>query len=168
MKLTPGRFLGAPVKTRMLGGFVFTEYLYSERAVFARHCHEMAYFSLVLSGSYEEHYSKTQVRQCDSQRVLYHPAGEAHSDAFGNQGGKIFSIELESGWTAKLRDYELQTAESLVFPDRQVAWLARRAYQAFACTDPRSALLLEATAMELLYHFRGSMRNCLSLIHLVG
>jgi AraC family transcriptional regulator len=151
LKLSPGRFLGVPVKTRWVGGFVFTEYSYSERAICARHCHEMAYFSIVLSGSYQEHYSKKQVRHCDSQNVLYHPAGEAHSDAFGNQGGTIFSIELEPRRMATLRDYELQATESVAFSRRQVAWLAQRAYQSFTTADQRSALLLEATAIEMLY-----------------
>lgn len=151
MKLSPGNFLGVPVKTRVVGGFVFTEYRYSERAVFPRHCHEMAYFSLILRGSYEERYSKKQVRHCDSKNVLYHPAGEAHSDAFGNQGGTIFSIELEPRWTFTLREYELQAEESLTLPRLQVAWLMRRAYHSFANSDQRSALLLEATAIEMLY-----------------
>jgi len=151
MKLSPGRFLGVPVKTRLVSGFIFTEYLYRERAVLPRHCHEMAYFSFVLSGSYEEHCSQKQVRHCDSENVLYHPAGEAHSDAFGDRGGVVFSLELAPKWTSVLREYELQAEESLALPHRQVSWLASRAYQAFTDSDHRSALLLEAAAIELLY-----------------
>ena len=151
MKLSPGRFLGAPVKTRVVGGFVCTEYRYRERAVLRRHSHELAYFSLVLSGSYLEHGAHSPARHCDSEHVLYHPAGETHSDEFGNRGGVIFSIELEPKWTAALREYELQAAVSLTLPQRRVSWLATRAYQAFNDFDQRSALLLEATAIELLY-----------------
>ena len=135
----------------MVSGFIFTEYLYRERTVLPRHCHEMAYFSLALSGSYVERYSQKQVRHCDSESVLYHPAGEAHSDAFGNRGGAVFSVELEPRWTSTLREYELKAEESLALPHRQVSWLAWRAYQAFTDSDHRSALLLEATAIELLY-----------------
>jgi hypothetical protein len=98
LKLSPGRFLGIPVKTRLVSGFIFTESLYRERAVLPRHCHELAYFSLVLRGSYEEHFSRKRVRHCGLENVLYHPAGEAHSDAFGTCGGTIFSIELEPRW----------------------------------------------------------------------
>lgn len=151
MKLSPGRFLGDPVKTRLVSGFIFTEYCYRERAVIPRHCHEMAYFSFPLSGSYVERYFRKQVRHCDSENVLYHPAGEAHSDAFDNRGGAIFSIELEPRWTSTLREYELQAEESLALPHRQISWLAWRAYQAFTDSNHRSALLLEATALELLY-----------------
>lgn len=151
MKLSPGRFLGVPVKTRLASGFIFTEYVYRERTVLPRHCHERAYFSLVLSGSYEESCLRKSARHCDSETVLYHPAGETHSDAFGNRGGAIFSIELEPGWTSTLRQYEVQTEESLALPHRQVSWLAWRAYQAFNHSDQRSAWLLEATAIELLY-----------------
>lgn len=151
MKLSPGRFLGVPVKTRSVSGFIFTEYLYGERAVIRRHCHELAYFSLVLSGSYEEHCSPKRVRHCDSEKVLYHPAGEAHSDQFGNRGGAIFSIELEPRWMSTLREYELQAEESLALPHRLTSWLKSRGYQAFTESDQRSTLLLEATAIELLY-----------------
>lgn len=151
MKLSPGRFLGIPVKTRLLNGFVFTEYLYGERAIIRRHWHELAYFSVVLSGSYVEQSSQKLERYCDSENVLYHPPGEAHSDAFGNRGGAIFSIELEPKWASTLREYEMLAEESLALSDRHVSWLARRAYQAFKRPDHRSALLLEATATELLY-----------------
>jgi AraC-like DNA-binding protein len=41
--------------------------------------------------------------------------------------------------------------ESLILPRRLVSWLAWRAYQAFTDSDHRSTLLLEATAIELLY-----------------
>jgi AraC family transcriptional regulator len=111
----------------------------------------MAYFSLVLSGSYVEHCSRKQARHCDSENVLYHPAEEVHSDAFGNRGGEIFSMELEPRWTSRLREYELKAEESLALTHRQGSWLAWRAYQAFTESDQRSALLLEATGIELLY-----------------
>jgi AraC family transcriptional regulator len=151
VKLSPGKFLGVPVQSRLQGGFFFTEYLYPEHAILPRHCHETAYFSLVLRGSYEERSSKRQVRYCDSEKVLYHPAGEAHSDAIGSRGSKIFSIELDPRWTSKLRDYEMLAEEALAFPHHHVSWLARRAYQAFTDSGRRSVLLLEATAIELLY-----------------
>ena len=122
MKLSPGRFLDVPVKTRLVSGFVFTEYLYCERAVLRRHCHELAYFSLVLSGSYVER---------DSENVLYHPAGEARSDAFGNRGGAIFSNELEPKWTSRLREYELQAEESLIPPAAWSPGWRGGGYQAF-------------------------------------
>lgn len=151
MKLSAGRFLGVPVKTRSVGGFVFTEYRYPERTVLRRHCHELAYFSFVLSGSYEEHGSRRHVRRCDSRSVLYHPAGEAHSDAFGNRDSTIFSMELAPRWTSALREYEMLADESLDLSHREVCWLAWRAYKAFTNLDHRSILLLEATAIELLY-----------------
>lgn len=163
MKLSPGKFLGVPVQTRLLSGFLFTEYRYPQHVVLPRHCHETAYFSLVLRGSYEERSSKRQVRYCDSENVLYHPAGETHSDAFGSCGSKIFSIELDRGWTSRLQDYEMLAEEPLAFPQHHVSWLARRAYQAFTDSGPRSALLLEATAMELLYQLpwkHAAMAEC--------
>jgi AraC family transcriptional regulator len=152
VKLSAGEFLGVPVKSRLVGGFVFTEYRYREHTILPRHCHEMAYFSLVLSGSYEERGARKQVRQCNTENVLYHAAGEAHSDAFGNCGSKIFSIELEPRWTSRLQEYELQAEESRSLSHRQISWSGWRAYRAFTDSDYRSGLLLEAAAIELLYH----------------
>ena len=75
-------------------------------------------------------------------------------------GGAIFSIELEPRWTSTLREYELQAEEPIAFPHRQVSWLGKRAYQAFIDPDPRSSLLLEAAAIELLYQlpWKGSTK----------
>ena len=151
MKLGPGRFLGAQLRTRSVGGFLFTEYRYAAGVVLRRHGHELAYFSSVLEGSYVEHFSPKHERCCDSANVLYHPAGETHSDAFGNRGGTIFCVELEPRWMATLREYELQNETSVAFPQRIVSWLAWRAYEAFTDSNHRSALRLEATAIELLY-----------------
>lgn len=159
MKLGPGRFLGVPVKARSVGGFVFTEYRYRDHAVIRRHSHELAYFSSVLSGSYVEQCSRS-MRHCDSENVLYHPPGEIHSDTFGNRGGAIFCVELEPRWTSTLREYELRAEESLALPHRVVSWLAWRAYQAFTDSDHRSALRLEATAIELLYHLPWKHSAC--------
>jgi AraC family transcriptional regulator len=151
LKLGPGKFLGVPVRARSVGGFVFTEYRYPEHAVIRRHCHELAYFSSVLSGSYVEHCSPKHARHCDSEHVLYHPAGEAHSDVFGNRGGAIFCVELQPKWLSTLREYELHSEASIALSHRMVSWLASRAYVAFTDPDDRSALRLEATAIELLY-----------------
>lgn len=160
MRLGPGRFLGVPVQTRWAGGFVFTEYRYPAHAVIRRHCHELAYFSRVLRGSYLEHCSRTHARECDAANVLYHPAGETHSDVFGDRGGAIFCVELTPRWTSALRDYEMRAEESLALPYRSVSWLMSRAYQAFADAEHRSALRLEATAIELLCQlpWKGSPR----------
>jgi AraC family transcriptional regulator len=150
MRLTPGTFLGVRVKTRSIAGFTSTEYRYAAGTRLSRHSHERAYFSFVLRGSYEERYSSNYDRQCHSETTLYHPAGEDHSDTFGALGGLLFSIELAPHWTKTAQEYELNTEEPLAMAARQVSTLGWRAYRAFSDPHPRSDLILEATAIELL------------------
>jgi hypothetical protein len=168
LKLSPGRFLGVPVKTRSVSGFIFTEYLYGEGAVIGRHCHELAYFSLVLSGSYVEHCSQKQVRHCDSENVLYHPEGEAHSDTFGDRGGAIFSMELEPKWTSTLREYELQAEESFAFAAaRSPGWRGGHTRPSpIRTADPLCCWRPQPSSCSI--SFPGSLRHRLSLAHRVG
>jgi hypothetical protein len=100
MKLSPGRSLGVPVKTRLVSGFIFTEYLYRERAVLPRHCQEMAHFSFVLSVP-----MRSTVPKSRRATVTRKPS-------------------CTIPWTSTLREYELQAEESLALPNRQVSWLA--------------------------------------------
>ena len=78
MKLVPGNFLGTSVRKRFVSGFIFTEYRYAPSTTLRLHSHELAYFSVVLRGAYEEQCSSRRIQQCDTETVLYHPADEMH------------------------------------------------------------------------------------------
>jgi AraC family transcriptional regulator len=150
MQLKPGTFLGTPLKTRCIAGFIVTEQRYDARAAIRCHSHELAYFSFVLAGSYVEHYPRTHENYCCKETVLYHPAGEAHSDAFGDYGGRLLSLEIRPEWMARLRDYELESGAPRVFNGHQLLRLRWRIHRAFSDRSPRSELLLESAAIELL------------------
>jgi AraC family transcriptional regulator len=150
MKLGPGSLLGIRVKTRSIGGFTLTEYRYHAGSRLGRHSHEQAYFSFVLGGSYVERCLSRPV-ECQGETTLYHPAGEDHSDTFGTHGAHLFSLEIAPEWITRLRAYELKTEEPLTLATSQVSALSWRAYRAFSDPHPRSDLILEAAAIELLY-----------------
>lgn len=57
------------------------------------HAHEQAYFCLVLGGeSRQRSVSGERMRRPGS--VFFHPAREPHSEQFGADGGRLFSVEL--------------------------------------------------------------------------
>lgn len=151
MKLLPGNFLGTSVRKRFVSGFIFTEYRYAPSTTLRLHSHELAYFSVVLRGAYEEQCSSRRIQQCDTETVLYHPADEMHSDSFSSQGGHVFSLEIPPDCLNKAKDYELPVHERIVIGSTRAQALGRRAYGMFLDTTPASALILEAVAMELLY-----------------
>src|SRR5215472_12392383 len=116
MRLTPGTFLGSPVATRSLNGLILTEYRYPAETNLRRHSHELAYFSVVLAGSYDEAYSFRQTQACTLETVLFHPADETHRDRFGNRGGQLFSLELAPEHIARAKEYELRVEEPIRLP----------------------------------------------------
>jgi len=89
--------------------------------------------------------------QCQGETTLYHPPAEDHSDTFGTHGAHLFSLEIAPEWIKKLQGYELKTEEPLTLATRLMAALSWRAYRAFLDPHPRSDLILEAAAIELLY-----------------
>jgi AraC family transcriptional regulator len=149
MRLTTGTFLGNRIHTRSIAGFTLTEYRYAAGTRLGRHSHEQAYFSFLLGGSYVERRLSKPV-QCQSGTVLYHPSGEDHSDTFGARGAHIFSIEIASEWVKRLEGYELKTEEPTTLAANLASALSWRAYRAFSDPHPRSDLMLEAAAIELL------------------
>jgi AraC family transcriptional regulator len=152
MQLSPGTFLGIPLKMRCIAGFIVTEQQYDARTAIRRHSHELAYFSFVLAGSYVERYPPARENQCCNDTVLYHPAGEDHSDRFGDCGGRLLSLEIRPEWMVRLRDYELDASAPRVFSARQLLRLRSRIHQAFSDFSPRAELLVESAAIELLSH----------------
>ncbi len=115
----------------------------------AHHYHEHAYLSLVIAGSYTERAGRDE-RHCLAMTGLYHPAGELHSDTFGGDGGRLFSIELPEAWVSRLDGCHIAT--------ERPSWLSRPAASALMLRmhaeadsqDPLSNLLVEGLIMELL------------------
>jgi AraC family transcriptional regulator len=150
MRLAPGTFLGDRVKTRAAGDFMLTEYNYGAGVRLRRHSHEQAYFSFVLSGSYAEQCLSRCV-QCQGETMLYHPPEEDHSDRFGGNGARLFSIEVGPEWIKKLHRFDLVIDRPLWLSEKIVPSLSWRAYRAFLDPQPRSALVMESASIELLY-----------------
>lgn len=94
MKLVPGTFLGNRIAVQTGSGIIATEYSYARETKLRRHSHELAYFSFVLAGSYDERRSASRAWQCLKETTLFHPAGETHDDRFGNQDARLFSLEV--------------------------------------------------------------------------
>jgi len=150
MKLVPGTFLGSRIAVRTGSGFIATEYRYARETRLRRHSHELAYFSFVLAGSYDERRSALRGWQCLKETTLFHPVGEAHDDRFGNQDTCLFSLEVGPQFIAGVKAYDLQVNEPLNLTSKMARGLIWRAYRAFSDCSPRSALLLEALAFEVL------------------
>ena len=128
-----------------------TESVYSPSFTIPRHAHELAYFGLVLQGSYRETY-EGRARECGPSTLLFHPAGELHSEQHDDVLVRIFSIELPSVWSDRVRR---RTACRTVSPpgcfrSGEFVRLALRLYEESQKDDPVAPLAIEGLMLELL------------------
>ncbi len=143
--LQPGCFFGERVNARELNGFVLTESVYTADHRIARHSHASPYLSILLRGSYRETRER-QTRYCEPSTVVFHPAGEIHTDRFSRWGGRIFRFEI----TDSSRIAGFSAATPFDSAGGPLAWLSSRLYAEFKRTDPYSPLVMEGLVLEIL------------------
>ena len=92
-----GRFLGEAVRSHAFAGLEFHETRYSARSSLPRHCHENAYFCLILAGTYQEEYGRRR-RSCGPNMLAFHPAEEVHAEYFDKDDVRSFNAEISASW----------------------------------------------------------------------
>jgi AraC family transcriptional regulator len=148
LKLSHGRYLGQVLKSRAVADLFLTETSYEPGTRLARHCHENAFLSLTRHGSYTESIGR-RTRTCGPMTLAYHPAGEVHSQEFGDEAVRSFNIELDAGWLRRIRDYAGRFAGGQEFQGGTAPALALKLYQEFYHTDDMAPLVIEGLALEL-------------------
>ena len=92
---------GLPTKTKCVGDLAIAEFSYRKDAFLANHAHDRSAFCCTLAGSYEERYAG-RAFECAAHSVVFRPAGEAHSDRFGDVSTHCFVVELPTEWLETL------------------------------------------------------------------
>jgi AraC-like DNA-binding protein len=149
MRFTFGRFYGTLRQRAEVAGIGLSETVYGADARLPVHTHESPYFCLVLKGHYAEACGRQQ-RLCRPAMLVYHPAGEAHSNRFGREGGACFNLEFGAAWAPRLRAASPTFAAPAVFTDHATAGLAAQLRHEFHVMDDVSALAIESLALEIL------------------
>lgn len=147
-RLPSGNFYGETVRQYEAGGLCLSETLYLPGSTLPPHSHESDYFCFVLSGSYRERYEQ-RVRSCEPLTVLYHPAGELHSQFFDRTAVDLFRIEPSP---ARLRDRgdPCVTIDGRDFRGGLPLVLAHKLYHEFRRPDSVSHLAIEGLWLELI------------------
>ncbi len=148
--LRPGSHYGKRVKVSEVGGVILTDYQCSPGLRVPQHSHERAYFKLILAGGFAEKYD-SRMRQCRPSAVLFHPAGELHSEQAGSNGGRSFGVEFGPRLHHLIREHSAYLLDRPAeFEGGPVAWLAFRLYDEFQTNDTFSSLAVEGLTLELL------------------
>jgi len=147
--LEPGQFYGEILGKRQDSGLILSELTHGGARKLPNHSHELAYFCLLVSGTYSEQFGTKWVNY-KPLTVMFHPSGTTHLDEIGPTGGRFFSVELKQEWIDRLRDCVglLNPATSL--HEGELAWLALRLYREHREFEACSPLTIEGLVLEML------------------
>ena len=138
---------GETVGNTYVSGFTLTETAYAPSLKLPKHSHEDAYFCFVLDGNFSEVYGK-HTRDCRPSTLVFHPAGEMHSDYF-HTSARCFNIEMAPCWLGRVQQQSRIINTPTDFYGGRLAYLAARLYREFREADEFSALVLEGLTLEI-------------------
>jgi AraC family transcriptional regulator len=142
-------FFGQVQRRQSVCDFILTDSVYAPGLRLPKHSHELAYFCLILQGTYTESYGKINRTYLPST-VVFHPEGETHSDQFHNAGGHIFNVAFSSRWFQRAREFTRVLTHADHSQNGRASWIARRLYCEFQEPDDVSPLAIEGLALEFL------------------
>jgi AraC family transcriptional regulator len=123
---------------------------YEPNSSLARHCHDATNLVLTLSGSYE-HAPSGRATHFQPRGLLYLPAGESHSNRFGERGTSCFIVTVSGTWIGRrLETCRTEAAIPKVCFGGDISQLALRMYDELKNQDPLSELIIEGLFLELL------------------
>jgi len=129
-----GEFHGTRRETHRHAGLTMAETEYIPGHRLPEHAHEHPFFSLLVRGSFREDLKRGS-RDCIPTSLVFYPEHEPHEEAFGENGGRSFHVELGSTWLNRMRDegmaYAAGSSETLtgrrnLLMTRLYAWFLSR------------------------------------------
>ena len=148
-KLSSGTFYGEEASSRRTTGLTMTYSVYQPNLRIPMHSHERAFISLLRKGAYTESYGGRTIL-CEAGTLILHPEGESHSDLFHETGGQVFSVEMEAGWLARLREAAPVMSRGIELRRGTARTLAIRLFREFEQPDAFSPLAIESIALDIL------------------
>lgn len=148
MRLSTGCFHGEVLKTVSTAELELTETLYTPPCRLPAHTHESTYFCFVLEGSFTEFYG-ARSRSCSASTLIFHPAGETHSDHF-HTGARCLNIQVSTQWFERVRSQSRVIHTPMDFSGGRFPFLAAQLYSEFRATDDFSSLAMEGLVLEMM------------------
>lgn len=150
MRVLPrGAYFGHNVRSREVAGLILTEKIHPIGEQTPRHSHAQPYLCFVLEGCWEER-SDSGARRCAPRTLIYHPPGDVHSDDFRTNAGRVFAIELDTGWRDRMVMLSRLLEEPRVVEAGAPTAVAMRLFDESRRNDSSSELVIEGLMLELL------------------
>lgn len=142
-------YSGKTLRSHLATRFRLIEQLFEPNPRNPNHAHSNAYLEVTLEGGYIL-YRGQKAQTCQPWTILYHPAGEVHSNSVPSTGVRILIIEIASQELSWIRGCCRIAEDSLSFEGGEPAWFAARLYREFKHSDEVSPLVIEGLVLELL------------------
>jgi AraC family transcriptional regulator len=150
MKRYRNCFAGREVGRREFVGFSVCETLYGPEQEIPQHLHEMTYISIVLRGSYTE-CCESMSSDVQPGQVIFHCAGESHSNRFHMAGGQVLNVELSPSFLERLTESRgIPANRRRILNSDYALQLGFRLLKEFKETNVTSCLAIEGLTMELM------------------
>ncbi len=146
--LAAGQFYGKVPQKRSVGSSILSEIVHKDGLDVPEHSHELAYFTLVLGGSYTERFGQ-HTKDHDPMSVLWHRAGISHKDRIGESGARCFTVEIRHRGMENLRQYSQEPVDFAEY-GTPIVWLATRLFREFKDWENCSELVAEGLTLEML------------------
>ena len=140
-------------RTISWGGLRAFEAVYQPHTSLAMHEHSAPFFTYVLRGEFVERTSRMQ-RDCRRGAVIFHPPGDAHSNAVGPRGTMSLNVEIAPELWEELAG---DMAGRVLSGD--VEWLAASVWREFHREDSAGALAMDEAVALLCSSLRVDQRS---------
>jgi len=148
--LPDGRhFYGAIAGQCRERGLTFGEVIHATERKVPVHTHEMSYYSLVISGGYDESHRR--------ERIYFQPfssaltrAGTEHDGRIAPCGVRVFTVEIGKEWIKQFLDLQTEPETVQDLTGGELTCLGMQLYREY-CTEPVAcSLTVDALVWELL------------------
>ncbi|HEX6125056.1 MAG TPA: AraC family transcriptional regulator [Pyrinomonadaceae bacterium] len=148
--LTAGKFYGNVPQKRTVATAILSEVVHRRAVDVPEHSHELAYFTLLLGGSYHERFGRKESDHLP-MTMVWHRAGISHKDRIGPGGARCFTVEIRPGQLEELRGFS-QVPPDFAEHATTLAWLGARLFREFKTWDSCSDIIAEGLTLEMLGH----------------
>src|SRR2546425_10476082 len=90
---TRGPDFGSKIKVLEVEGFRMAETVYAPHQEIPPHATTWLDLCLALAGGCEERLGQTRLR-CESVSLVFHPAGDVHSDRISDRGSRCLTVQI--------------------------------------------------------------------------
>ena len=149
-KMMPaGRFFGTSSLFTALPGIEVSELVYAPSVVLPSHAHARANFCFVLRGCYEETCGRSS-HQHVASHLIFHPAGQLHSDRHAPAPVRLLSVELAPERLEQIGRRSDVFSSGQAITGGPAPHLCRRLHHEICQPDDVSSLAIEGLVLEIL------------------